>query len=115
MKLESMVLALSEVFEAIAVLLVALGAVVLVWRLAAATVTRRRVSFNAVRLEMARYLALALEFLLAADIVQTTVSPNWTTLGELGAIAAIRTALNFSLAREMREERQGGGRAWPAH
>ena len=58
-----------------------------------------------IRLGIGRSLALALEFLLAADIVRTAVAPTWGEIGKLAAIAAIRTALNFFLAREIREER----------
>jgi uncharacterized membrane protein len=114
MSVEAVVLALAEALEIIAIAVVAIGAAATLWRLILAAVTRRRISFNGVRLDLARYLALALEFLLAADIVQTTAAPSWTTLGELAAIAAIRTALNYFLAREMREERQSGGRVWAA-
>ena len=105
MTLESLVSTLRVALEATAVVVVAIGAAVALWRLAVAALTRRHISFNAVRLGMARYLALGLEFLLAADIVLTTIDPDWATLGELAVIAAIRTALNFFLAREMREER----------
>ncbi len=53
------------------------------------------------RLELARSLALSLEFLLAADIVGTAVSPDWDALGKLGAIAFIRTFLNYFLEKEV--------------
>jgi uncharacterized membrane protein len=66
---------------------------------------RGRRRFTEVRLDFARYLALALEFQLAADVLQTAISPTWDQLGILAAIATIRTALNFFLAREMKEER----------
>jgi uncharacterized membrane protein len=46
---------------------------------------------------------LALEFLLAADIVGTAVTPTWETIGLLAAIAGIRTFLNYFLHREVRE------------
>ena len=48
-------------------------------------------------------LALALEFLLAADIAATAVSPSWDAVGKLAAISAIRTFLNFFLEREVQE------------
>lgn len=60
--------------------------------------------YNGVRLTLARYLALALEFQLGADILSTAVAPTWTAIGKLGAIAIIRTALNYFLGKEMREE-----------
>jgi uncharacterized membrane protein len=50
---------------------------------------------------MAQHLALALEFQLGADILATAVSPDWEQIGKLGAIAVIRTGLNYFLTREM--------------
>ena len=69
--------------------------------------TRRdgSLSFTGSRLLLARYLALGLEFQLAADVLVTAVAPSWEEIGKLAAIAAIRTGLNFFLAREMTEER----------
>ena len=48
---------------------------------------------------------MALEFQLAADIVGTIVSPTSAHLIELGAIAVIRTFLNYFLSKELNEER----------
>ena len=53
-----------------------------------------------VRLRLGRWLALALEFLLA-DILRTAVAPSWSEIGQLAAIATIRTALNFFLQMEI--------------
>ena len=53
-----------------------------------------------IRLGLGMFLALGLEFLLAADILRTAVSPSFDDVGMLAAIAAIRTALNFFLGRE---------------
>ena len=60
--------------------------------------------YNDVRLTLARYLALALEFQLGADILSTAVAPSWDMIGKLGAIAVLRTALNYFLMREMEQE-----------
>lgn len=54
-----------------------------------------------VRLELGRWLALALEFELAADVLRTAVTPTWNDIGQLAAIAALRTLLNFFLQREI--------------
>lgn len=54
-----------------------------------------------VRLRLGRWLALALEFELGADILRTAVAPTWSEIGQLAAIAAVRTALNFFLQREI--------------
>ncbi|MXO74676.1 DUF1622 domain-containing protein [Altererythrobacter aerius] len=45
-------------------------------------------------------MVLALELLLGADILRTAVAPSWHEIGQLGAIAFIRTALNFFIQRE---------------
>lgn len=67
----------------------------------------KRNNFDAVqrilRLELGRYLSLSLEFLLAADIVGTAVSPSWDAIGKLAAISAIRTFLNYFLEREVHQ------------
>lgn len=56
------------------------------------------------RITFGRWLSLALEFQLAADIVKTTVSPSLEALAKLGVIAIIRTFLNYFLSRELKEE-----------
>ncbi|RYG24102.1 DUF1622 domain-containing protein [bacterium] len=60
--------------------------------------------FTSVRLILARYLALALEFQLGADILSTAIAPSWDQIGKLGAIAVIRTGLNYFLSKEMRDK-----------
>ncbi|MDG1684768.1 MAG: DUF1622 domain-containing protein [Flavobacteriaceae bacterium] len=65
---------------------------------------RNKNNFTKVRLTLARYLVLALEFQLGADILGTAVSPNWDTIGKLAAIAVIRTLLNYFLSKEIAKE-----------
>ncbi len=60
--------------------------------------------FTPIRLAFARYLTLALELQLAADILSTSVAPTWDRIGKLAAIAVIRTALNYFLSLEMTQE-----------
>jgi uncharacterized membrane protein len=59
---------------------------------------------NRARLTLGTWLALALEFQLAADIVSTVVSPTQQNLLQLGVVALIRTFLNVFLARELEAE-----------
>jgi len=47
------------------------------------------------------WLLLALEFALAADIITSVISPTWQDIGELGAIAVIRTFLNYFLEHDL--------------
>jgi len=61
------------------------------------------VTFADVRLTLARFLAIALEFQLGADILSTAVAPTWDAIGKLAAVAIIRTALNYFLSRDMYE------------
>ena len=63
--------------------------------------------FTEVRLLLAKYLILALEFQLGADILSTAIAPSWDQIGKLAAIAVIRTVLNHFLSREMQQERGG--------
>lgn len=55
---------------------------------------------EAVRLKLGRWLAVALELELGADILRTAVAPTWNEIGQLAAIVVLRTALNFFLQRE---------------
>lgn len=52
-------------------------------------------------LRFAIWILLALEFALAADIIRTAIAPTWDDVGKLGAIAAIRTGLNWFLAKDI--------------
>jgi uncharacterized membrane protein len=56
---------------------------------------------EAIRLRLGRWLALALEFELGADILRTAIAPTWTEIGQLAAIATIRTLLNYFLQQEI--------------
>src|SRR5262245_14843204 len=47
------------------------------------------------------WLLIGLEFELAADIIGSVISPTWQDIGELGAIAVIRTFLNYFLEKDL--------------
>ena len=49
------------------------------------------------------YLLLGLEFLIAADIVHTLLTPTLADLAILGAIVASRTLISFSINWELRQ------------
>jgi len=59
--------------------------------------------YNRLRLTFGGWLAMALEFQLASDIIKTTISPTYEHLIQLGAIAIIRTFLNYFLSKELKE------------
>jgi len=95
--------------ELVGATIIALGIITAGALLVKALVARRTADFTSIRLVLARYLALALEFQLGADILSTAIAPSWEQIGKLGAIAVIRTALNFFLSKEMQEERKQSG------
>lgn len=92
--------------EAVGATVIAVGIVVALRGLVSHWRTGGFEGFNPVRLSFARYLAMALEFQLAADILSTAVAPTWERLGKLAAVAVIRTGLNHFLMREIRHERE---------
>jgi uncharacterized membrane protein len=57
-------------------------------------------------LRLGRWLVAGLTFQLAADILETAVTTSWDEVARLGAIAAIRTFLNYFLERDLNDARQ---------
>ncbi len=92
--------------ETTGAIIIAIGVVLAFVQFVKVLTSGKSKGYNEIRLLLARYLALALEFQLGADILSTAISPSWDQIGKLGAIAVIRTALNFFLSREMEEERK---------
>ncbi len=91
--------------ETIGATIIAIGVIIAAYKFAKAVFNRQTQDYNQIRLILARYLALALEFQLGADILSTAIAPSWDQIGKLGAIAVIRTGLNYFLMREMEQER----------
>ena len=92
--------------ETMGALIVGIGVVLALGLFVRSAVSRQPTNFNAIRLVLARYLALALEFQLGSDILSTAIAPGWEQIGKLGAIAVIRTALNYFLGKEIKEEQE---------
>jgi uncharacterized membrane protein len=59
-----------------------------------------------IRITLGRWMALALELALAADILRTVMIPTWDEIGKLGAIVVLRTVLNYFLEREIEQEQK---------
>ena len=94
---------LSLVIEAMAVVIVAYGAADAFVRLLRAGVAPSAThgERKAVWQRFGVWLLLGLEFELAADIIGTVISPTWADIGELAAIAVIRTFLNYFLEKDV--------------
>lgn len=92
--------------EAVGALIVGLGALSTAILYILSLLGLRKYTNSEVRLHLGRYLALGLEFQLGADILSTAVSPTLQDVELLAAIAAIRTALNYFLSKELKRERE---------
>jgi uncharacterized membrane protein len=93
--------------DALALLVIVVGTVEVVIRLVHALI--RPVTNGVLRdawLHYSRWLVAALTFQLAADIIETSISTNWQTIGRVGAFAVIRTFLNYFLDRDLEAVRQ---------
>jgi uncharacterized membrane protein len=88
--------------EAAAALFIAIGAIEALFLLVRRyTPSGSVLSRKEIWVRFAVWLLLALEFELAADVLQTAISPTWDDVGKLAAIAGIRTVLNFFLERDI--------------
>jgi uncharacterized membrane protein len=96
--------AVRNVLEFLGALSIVAGAVLTIVRLLRPMLAGQRVNVTDSRFQLSRYLTLALEFQLSSDVLGTAIAPSWTAIGKLAAIGTIRTALNYVLTREMREE-----------
>lgn len=56
-------------------------------------------------LNYGRWLVAALTFQLAADILETSITTTWQAVARLGAVAAIRTFLNYFLDHDLSDAR----------
>jgi len=95
-----------------------LGVLVIVFGVASGLVRFVRAEFRAgrgtdvdedrkrLRHVLGYYLLLGLEFLIAADIIDTLMKPSVQDLIVLGAIVLIRTVISYSLNAELKSEHQ---------
>ncbi len=106
--LDELLIKLTEVVVPI-INLIALGVIsagtfeALIGAIAAMTVQRGGSMISGVWMRYSRWLVAGLTFQLAADIIETSAAPSWDDIGQLAAIAAIRTFLNFFLERDITE------------
>jgi uncharacterized membrane protein len=105
--MEALILRLAELAERLtdtaAIVVVAYGVVEAFARLLPVMV-RPRASHGERKVIWRRFgvwLLLGLEFELAADIIGSIVSPTWQDIGQLGAIAVIRTFVNYFLEQDL--------------
>lgn len=61
---------------------------------------------DAIRLNLAQGIALALEFKLGGEVLRTVVVREWAELGILGAIILLRATLTFLIHWEIKNEKR---------
>ncbi len=92
--------------EAVGASVIGIGVGLAIYQLVAHFKDEQSTNFNRVRLTLGKYLALALEFQVGADILSTAIAPSYEQIGKLGAIVVIRTLLNYFLTKELESERR---------
>jgi uncharacterized membrane protein len=96
------------VIDVMALIIVAIGTAeaffTSIWAAFPAPAHRR---FREILVRYGRWLVAGLTFQLAADIIGTSIAPSGQGVGQLGAIAVIRTFLNFFLERDLAELETG--------
>src|SRR5579864_1445908 len=100
-----------EVAAAIIIGIAAIQATIRAFPLFVPRTTSLQDEVELIRLRLGRWLTLAIEFELAADILRTAVAPTWNDIGQLAAIVVLRTVLNYFLQREVAKAAKR--KAWP--
>ena len=93
----------SHALEILAAIVIALAVLRIISHMPVLVAREPRLSHERIRIQFGSSVAVALELLLGADVLATAVAPSWNDIGQLAAIAVIRTALNYFLAKELKD------------
>jgi uncharacterized membrane protein len=109
--LKSWLVAVSEpaivIIDAIAFVWIVVGVVyLLIGALRALATGASNQDKRLIWLGFAKVLVAGLSIQLAADIIESSISTSWEAIGRLGAIAVIRTFLDYFLGRDVDEVRE---------
>lgn len=89
----------------VGILIIVIGVIVAIGQYIFYFFTEKPTSDNAylnkIRLSLGRVLILGLEFIVAGDLIATTATPDYYTVGILAIIVLIRTFLSFTISREI--------------
>jgi uncharacterized membrane protein len=95
------------VIDAVALLIIVMGTAEAFVRGIALLLTSRTGHLRRdVWLRYAHWLVAGLTFQLAADIIETSITTGWEAVARLGAIAVIRTMLNYFLEKDLEDVRE---------
>ena len=90
-----------DVIDWLALIIIVVGAVELFSAVVDDVLVGRRPHERDAWLRLGRWLVAGLTFQLAADVLETAITTSWDEVGRLGAIAVIRTFLNYFLERDL--------------
>ena len=104
---------LKIIFEYLYIIIGSIGVAIIVWGVILTVFRLLKLEFSrfkhksiyrereSVRHLFASYLLLALEFLIAADIILTVIHPTFEEIAILASIVAIRTVISYFLEKEV--------------
>lgn len=106
---------IAGIFNAAETSLSYIGAAIIVYGGAIAAIQTLRLEFlkphdlshSAIQVDFTHRVVLALDFLIAGDILRTVADPGMEELILLGAIVGIRTVMGYFLTKEIREFEAG--------
>lgn len=90
-------------FEFAGGLLIIYGGLIAAGKVVLLETKKKPYSYNRIRLELTGKIVFGLEFLIAADILTTIVSPSQEEIIMLAAVVIIRTVLGYFLEKEAKE------------
>lgn len=103
--IHAVLLVIQRIVSCIGILIILMGVIValghFLYYIATGQVGRHGSKINSVRLDLGRVLILGLEFIVASDLIGTTTTPDYYSVGILAIIVAIRTLLSYSLNKEI--------------
>jgi uncharacterized membrane protein len=104
---------LKTIFEYLYITIGTFGVAIIVWGVVLTVYRLLKLEFSrlkhksiyrereSVRHQFASYLLLALEFLIAADIIATVIHPTFEEIAILASIVVIRTVISYFLEKEI--------------
>lgn len=101
----SLILIIQHVISFAGILIILSGVIIAliqyIYFMSTGQLTAQGNHINAIRLNLGRILILGLEFIVAADLISTTSTPDYYSVGIVAIVVTIRTVLSFSINREL--------------
>lgn len=88
--------------EAFGALVIFVGAVRTIVKYLRACLGRGPDHMTSLRIQLGQNMVMGLEFLVAADILRTALTPTWNEMLLLATLIALRTVLNYFVERELK-------------